>query len=80
MATETHEFKPHSIPATEPPSKPPPHEITTSISPLMTEPLLPQAAETLALSQPCLTLRPPEYESWSNNRKYRWRKRYEPNQ
>ena len=43
MATETHEFKPHLMPATEPPSEPPPHGIATSTSPLMTEPLLPQS-------------------------------------
>jgi len=43
MATETHESKPHSIPATEPPSEPPPHGIATSTSPLMTEPVLPQS-------------------------------------
>jgi hypothetical protein len=43
MATETHEFKPNLMPATEPPSEPPPHEITTSTSLLMTEPLLPQS-------------------------------------
>ena len=43
MATETHESKPHSLPLTEPPTEPPPHEIATSTSPLMTEPLLPQS-------------------------------------
>ena len=31
------------IPATEPPSEPPPHGIATSTSPLMIEPLLPQS-------------------------------------
>ncbi len=43
MATETHEFKPHPMSASEPPTEPPPHELATSTSPLMTEPLLPQS-------------------------------------
>ena len=43
MATETHESKPHSMSATEPLSEPPQHEIATSTSPLMIEPLLPQS-------------------------------------
>jgi len=43
IATETHGFKTHSIPVTEPPSEPLPHEIAISTSHLMTEPLLHQS-------------------------------------
>ena len=54
MATETQEFKPHSIPVAEPPSEPHPHEIATSTSPLMTEPqsetpMTPQATPPIQL-------------------------------
>jgi len=42
MVTVTHGFKLHSLPTIEPPSEPPPHEIASSTSPLMTEPLLAQ--------------------------------------
>ena len=49
LATETHESKPHSLPLTEPPTEPPPHEIATSTSPLMTESLLPQSETPMTL-------------------------------
>jgi hypothetical protein len=80
MATETHESKPHSMPATEPPSEPPPHGIATSTSPLMTEPLLPQSETPITplatppdRIQPSPMAKPDNWMLMSSSDKQRWR-------
>ena len=63
----------------------PPQDFKTFIPSLMTEPLLPQLVTPMTplltppdQAQHHLTSRPPEYESWTNNKKYNWRRRFEP--
>jgi hypothetical protein len=84
-ATETHEIAHHPIPkidqAFESQSQlkvSAPAFMTLSVIGLRVPP-----SQDTAISPPNQqsppTSRPPEYETWTNNRKYRWRKRYEPN-
>ena len=82
MATETHEFKPNLMPATEPPSEPPPYGIATSTSPLMTEPLLTQLmtpmtpqAMTPDQSKPTSIAKPDNWTQMSKNQRKNWYKR-----
>ena len=84
VTTETYGFKPHSVPTTEILAEPTPQELATSSSTLKTEPLLLQLATPKTLpktlqdhAQHCLIPRPPEYELWSNNKKYNWRRKFE---
>ena len=84
----THGFKHHSLMAIakiDHPSESPSQELATSTSILVTEPLLSHLATPMTplttppdQAQLRLTPRPSEYESWSNNKKYRWRQRFEP--
>ena len=86
--TKTHGFKHHSLMAIakiDHPSESPSQELATSTSILVTEPLLSHLATPMTplttppdRAQLRLTPRPSEYESWSNNKKYRWRQRFEP--
>jgi hypothetical protein len=69
MATETHELKPHSMPATEPPSEPHPHEITTSIPPLMTPPAPPHFPPQLL---------PDNWPKMSRNARKKWLQYHKP--
>jgi hypothetical protein len=83
MTTESDRFKPHSIPTMES-AEPTPQELATSTSTLRTEPLLLQLATPKTVpttlqdhAQHRLIPRPPEYELWSNNKKYNWRRKFE---
>ena len=85
IATISHEFKPHLMPATEPPSEPPPHEIATSTSPLMTEPLLHQSdtPTTPQVTLPAPPHFPPHLlpDNWSHmskRTKKHWLHRHKP--
>jgi hypothetical protein len=76
LDTVTRGFNPHAVPTMEPSSEPPPHEFKT-LAPELVTPMTPLLTSP-DQAQHRLTPRPPEYESWTNNKKYNWRRRFEP--